>query len=261
MSLRRKYAAKRRSTKTRKGFKRSSVMSKQVYRLKRQVRALRPELKYTDNFQYAASGSTWSAQSTSLQDQDISFSNRCFLLNGVSPGTGRDNRIGWKVNNKFVHCRLKLSVRNSTTYGNSLDLAARSRFRVIMFMDRNQTTTYASSTPTLAQLLLNTGSSATDDTIITSFYQPTIRSEWTILHDKVYQPRSNQGAWINLSIRKKLHSMSLYNSSTAQGASASSVGRGAIYMFIIAASDTDDGSPVNLESYIDVQSRFYYTDV
>ena len=113
---------------------------------------------------------------------------------------------------------------------------------------------------TIFVILLNTTNSTTSDEIITSHYAPTVRSYFKVIHDRTYTLDSSKGAWLNLTLKKRLRSVASYHSNTAQGATANSLGKMALYMLIIASYDSDDGSAVNLENYIDVQSRYYFTD-
>ena len=131
----RKYG--KRPRKTRRYRKAASRLPKQLYRLKRQIRSLRPEVKYTDYMQSATNGGTWSAATKTIDGQALvaagTSTPRVFLLNGVSPGTAQDNRIGWKLINKGLNCKIKLAL----TDAQASDAESRARTRLIMVMDRN----------------------------------------------------------------------------------------------------------------------------
>lgn len=256
-----RYAAKRRNRKTRRYPRKGRRVTSQLYRLKRQVRALRPELKYSDYTQVANNNGNYGAPSITQQDISLMAAGtsapKVFLLNGVSPGTDMNTRVGWKVNNKFLSIKFKLALSDAI----ASDAEARARTRLIMVMDRNHSTEFSATVPQLSDILDSASFTATNDAAITSHYEPTIRAQWSVLFDKVYSYSSIKGNWINSTIKKKLHSMSLYHANTAQGSNASSLGRGAIYLFAVTCIDTDEGSPAAVDCSMDLTSRFYYTDV
>jgi len=255
--------------------RRNAVRRRQPYRARRRVarkarkvpmsripRALRPELKYSDNILTSdpSNGGAWVAASTNSL-QDIPFAaatglQTTFLLNYLDQGTGKDNRLGWKVNNKAINLRAKVTLNAPST---DQLIMCRGRYRIMIYMQKDYSGTYQAACPSATDLLQQNGLSGTDDSAITSFKLDRFKERFVMLHDKVYTPRTTQSGWLNFKINKQLRSQCSYSSSSAHGAAAQYATRGAIYFTIMLGVDGTEGSPT-ITGSLDLQSRFVFTD-
>lgn len=240
--------------------------NRQIRKLAKQVRRLRPELKHSDLITTTGfpSSNAWSGSTvTHVQDEQYAFANPFYsqyLLNGLNQGSGHSQRLGWKTMSKFLDVKLKLATASEpSTSADSLDTRARSRFRVMMVMQKDFNPTFQAGAPVLGDILQYPALTSADDTAITSPYLDRFRERFVILHDRVYSPQSNKGLWINTRIKKRLRSTVSYSSDAAISASNQYATHGAIYLLVMFSYDTDEGSPA-VGGALNFSSRYYYTD-
>jgi hypothetical protein len=266
MPIRRRRVFKRKPRAARRGRKAP------MRGIQRAIRALRPELKYSDNFgidSSASNGSTFSSQwlGTAQGIQDYAFGDgtagpvysRTFCLNSLDQGIGKDQRIGWKVRNKFVDVRLKLMTLQAASTDPAIPLAL-ARWRVMLLMQKDYSGVFQANAPVPQDILQQGVFSAGGDAPLVSHLLDRYKDRFAVLHDKIYTPDTTKGAWINTRLRKRLRAVSQYSSNGALTVGAQNQTHGALYMIIMFAQDTSDGSPTSQVGHVDFTSRFYFTD-
>lgn len=267
--------------------------------VRKAVKAIRPELKYDDSLRPSIIDdtgylSTWTSAtpnslSVALDDQALGFYHTPGVNNKVparvicltnmwlntpyqDPTTGhpagpRYNSVnGWAVNAKFLRLRLKLSaVASGLTEDNILD-GARYRFRVMILIQKDYSPTFALYPPSTRDIITyGLSSTTTNDSTLTAPFVPGFKDRFGVLHDKTYMVSNNRGAgWIDVKINKRLRQTIKFIGdnpikSLDNEAIYNAAARGSMYLVIMGAGDTNQGSATITPTF-DLMSRIYYTD-
>jgi len=191
--------------------------------------------------------------------------------NGSTDDTGtggvfHDSMNGWKVNAKFLRLRLKLSATSTLTDTTILN-NARCRFRVMLLIQKDYTTTFGLYPPIITELLQYPDGigASNNDVSIDSPLLDRFKDRFGVLYDRVYTVSNSKGAgWINVKINKKLRQTIQFNPINDRVVAVdnkryNAAARGSMYLVIMSASDTGQGSPTITPTF-DLMSRIYYTD-
>jgi len=253
----RRYARKS----TKRYRRRRATRNKRTLPLSRIPKSVRPELKYSDNMAPINAGSgAWAVPyTTNQQDFPFSaagFSTMTYCLNSLDQGTGKDQRLGWKVRNRGLAIRAKVTLNAPAA---DYQIMARARYRIMIFMQKDYSGTFQATAPTTTDLLQNPTLSATNDSAITSHKLDRFKDRFAILHDRIYSPSLTKSGWLNFKINKRLNSVCQYSSANNFANGAMYATHGAIYFHIMFGVDGDESSPT-VSGSLDLQSRFFFND-